>query len=154
MNAILFPIWKDESRGIIRPIYDCRSLNARLRGQTFVLSDIKQFLMMKEPGDYYAKIDLTNAYWHFEMDKSHRKYLGIRWRGEIYRWTVLPFGLRIVPYAFQKALKGLDKWISEELHVKHLSYLDDLLFIGSKEKLKTKVPWVIGVLKDMGFDIS
>ena len=66
MNATLFPIWKDESRGIIRPIYDCRPLNAPLRGQTFVSPDIKQFLMLKEPGDYYAKIDLTNAYWHVE----------------------------------------------------------------------------------------
>ena len=37
MNATLFPIWKDESRGTIRPIYDCRPLNAPLRGQTFVL---------------------------------------------------------------------------------------------------------------------
>ena len=118
------------------------------------LGDKHLYYLHKTVSDVNAKIDLTNAYWHVEIVKVHKKYLGIKWRGELYRWTVLPFGLRTAPYAFQKALKGLDKWISEELHVKHLRYLDDLIFIGSKEHLKTKVPWIIGVLKDMGFDIS
>ena len=101
INAPLFPIWKRKDAGTIRPIYDCRMQNKQQRGKGFWLPDISHFIMMRGPGDKLCKMDLTNAYWHLPIILCHRKYLGIKW-GRIYRWTVLPFGLRTAPYVFQK----------------------------------------------------
>ena len=115
LNAPIFPIWKDQSKGSIRPVYHCRQLNRDLRTQTFSLSDIRTFIMMREKGDLYAKIYLTNTFWHFSMRKCHSKYLIIRWRSQLYRWAVLPFGLSTAPYTFQRALKGVDRYISQVL---------------------------------------
>ena len=154
VNAPLFPIWKSKEAGTIRPVYDCRLLNKHIRGKGFSLPDIRYFVMLREPGDLFCKIDLTNAYWHFPIIPSHRKYLGIRWAGRLFRWTVLPFGLRTAPYTFQKALKSLDIYISDTLGLRHLRYLDDLLFMGSHKSLSENVPKVVEMLVDLGFIIS
>ena len=120
-------ICKDQAANTIRPIYDCRFLNENIRGKQFSLPDIAHFIMLKQPGELFMKIDLTNAYWHFSINKTHRKYLGIKWGGQTFRWTVLPFGLKSAPYIFHKALKNIDKFIAEKLCLKHLRYLDDIL---------------------------
>ena len=84
-NSPLFPIWKNKAKGTIRPIFDCRRLNLRLNSKRFVLPEIKDLILMTEPGDYLIKIDLTKAYWHLPMEESSRRHLGTLWGGRLYR---------------------------------------------------------------------
>ena len=92
INSPIFPFWKDKERGTIRPIFDCRDLNQRLLSKKFLLPDIKQFIQVKKATDYMVKLDLTNAYWHMQVRRSHQKYLGFKWNGQIYRWGSFPSG--------------------------------------------------------------
>ena len=64
------------------------------------------------------------------------------------------FGLCSAPYIFQKSLKFLDKYNAEELHIKHIRYLDDLLFIGPKSRLEVGIPKIVALLGQMNFHLS
>ena len=42
-------------------------------------------------GDWMTSIDLAQAYYHQEMHPQATSYLGVEWKAELYRDTVLPF---------------------------------------------------------------
>ena len=88
------------------------------------------------------------------MEESSRRHLGALWGGHIYRWTVLPFGLKTAPYIFQKCFKTLDFWINRKLGLKSLRYLDDLIVMGPKDKLKLGVTEILILLESMHVRIS
>jgi hypothetical protein len=44
-------------------------------------------------GDWVASIDLRDAYFHVPLHHSTKKYMCFGWRGRLYRFCVLPFGL-------------------------------------------------------------
>jgi hypothetical protein len=45
------------------------------------------------PGDWAASIDLRDAYFHVPIHAADRKYLRFGWRGRLFQFCVLPFGL-------------------------------------------------------------
>ena len=61
--------------------------------------DVRQTI---RPGDWAASIDLKDAYFHVPIAKDARKYLQFGWRGRLFQFCVLPFGLS--PGGFQDQL--------------------------------------------------
>ena len=57
-----------------------------------------------------AKLDIESAYRIVPVHPDDRHLLGMRWRGETYVDTVLPFGLRSAPKIFN-ALADALQWI-------------------------------------------
>ena len=58
-----------------------------------------------------------------------RHLLGMRWRGNLYVDTTLPFGLRSAPKVFSAVADAL-LWVMHQNGITHaLHYLDDFLFI-------------------------
>jgi hypothetical protein len=52
--------------------------------------DVRQAI---RPGDWAAYIDLKDAYFHVPIAMAARKYLRFGWRGCLFQFCVLPFGL-------------------------------------------------------------
>ena len=69
-------------------------------------------------GDWAIKLDLAHgklgqrllprqttcfvAYYHIPIRASHQKYLRFIWKGNVYQFLVLCFGLRTVSFNFQR----------------------------------------------------
>ncbi len=91
---------------------------------------VRQVISMGR-GTQLAKLDLESAYRIIPVQPDDRLLLGVKWQGQIFIDTALPFGLRSAPKVFTAFADGL-MWImlkngvSEVIH-----YLDDYLFFGS-----------------------
>lgn len=75
-----------------------------------------------------AKMDVKQAYRHVPVDPQDRHLLGMRWRGELFVDTVLPFGLRLVLFM---AVADALQWAMEQrvvAWVRH--YIDDFFTLG------------------------
>lgn len=76
-----------------RLILDARYINLYDKYASFSyeqLSDIPQYA---QPGDYLSLTDFKSGYHHFLVHPEDRKYLGLYFNGQYYRFRVLPFGL-------------------------------------------------------------
>ena len=45
----------------------------------------------------WAGLDLKDAFLHVPMSAQVKKFLRFTWRGKLYEWQVLPFGLKCSP---------------------------------------------------------
>jgi hypothetical protein len=54
------------------------------------------------PGDWAASIDLKDVYFFVPIARDARKYLQFGWRGRLFQFCILPFGLS--PGGFQDQL--------------------------------------------------
>ena len=77
-----------------------------------------------------AKVDLQHAYRMVPVHWDDHHLLGIRWGGEVYIDTALPFGLRSAPKIFSVLADAL-AWVLYQEGVSYqLHYLDDFLLLG------------------------
>ena len=87
--------------------------NEALRREHFQLPVLEDLLSELLGARYFTKVDLSSAFWHFELD-------------ERFRWLRLPFGLKVFSELFQKRLK---QTIDDLPSVKCLA--DDILIFSS-----------------------
>jgi len=98
--------------GELRPVLNLRRLNQYLPIQPFKMETISQVVHLTKRNDYLTSIDLRDAFLHVPIHPSSRRYLQFQWRGKLYQFKVLPFGLSLAPLIFIKVLNhsygGLD----------------------------------------------
>jgi len=101
-----------------------------------------------------GSIDLKDAYFVIPIFEEHRKFLRFKFKGKIFQFSCLPFGLCTSPYVFTKIMKP----IVNKLRLRGILlilYLDDFLFIHkSKEICKKIMREVIELLQYLGFIVN
>ena len=76
------------------------------------------------PQDWFAAIDLKDAYFHVSILPRHRPFLRFAFEGRAYQYKVLPFGLSLSPRVFTKVTEGTLVPMREQgVHI--LNYFDD-----------------------------
>ncbi|XP_065195395.1 uncharacterized protein LOC135826722 [Sycon ciliatum] len=138
----------------LRLILDLRYLNKHLMAPRFKYEDISTLRTMFETGEYFFSFDLKSAYHHIDIDPRYHKYLGFKWRGELYTFTVLPFGLCTAPHVFTKITRDLVHWWRRNGH-KLFMYLDDGAGAESSQTAASKLADIVraDILKS-GFILS
>ena len=111
-----------------RSIINLKRLNSFLEIPHFKMESIKSLKDVVLPGDYMVKLDLQDAYLTAPMHRSVCKYFRFCWRGEIYEFQSLPFGLAPAPLLFTKLLKPLLGGI------RIIIYLDDMLILARESE--------------------
>ena len=102
--------------------HDCRFINKHVNKKKFKIETLN-----KEGRSIFAEckfgwlIDLSHAYYHIQVDRAYWKYLCFRWRGQVYCFTCLPFGLSSAPRIFT-----IVKHWREKFGIWVLPYIDDL----------------------------
>ena len=82
-------------------------------------------------GTQLSKIDLKDAFRLVPVHPSQWNLLGICWKFKFYVDTCLPFGLRSVPYLFNRVSEAIHWILMNNYNVHHLlHYLDDFLTAG------------------------
>ncbi len=67
--------------GGIRPILDLRPINRALGKRPFRMLTLKQILAQIRPGDWFASVDLKDAYFHIQIAPHHRLVSEVCFRG-------------------------------------------------------------------------
>ena len=114
-------------------------------------------LLLKEmllPGDKTSKIGLKDAYFPILLSLKSRKYIRFQWKGLLYEFCCLCFGLSPAPLVFAKLLT-LPNSLLRKLSVRTIIYLDDILLMESSlEDLLMARDTLIFILRHLGFLIN
>ncbi|XP_070521642.1 uncharacterized protein [Cardiocondyla obscurior] len=99
-------------------------------------------------------MDLQDAYLLVWIYAGHRKYLRFRFKGKLYQYLCLPFGLCSSPYVFTKVTKPV-VYTLRSWGILLVLYLDDFLFIHkSKAACEKNIKKAIRLLEELGFIIN
>ncbi|XDV14355.1 hypothetical protein PO909_014626 [Leuciscus waleckii] len=89
----------------------------------------KRIFECVRPQDWFAAIDLKDAYFHVSILPRHRPFLRFAFEGQAYQYAVLPFGLALSPRVFTKVVEAALVPLREH-GVRILNYLDDWLILA------------------------
>ncbi len=119
--------------GGLRPILDLRVLNRALHKLPFKMLTQKRIFGCVRPLDWFAAIDLKDAYFHVSILPRHRPFLRFAFEGQAYQYKVLPFGLSLSPRVFTKVVEAALVPLREQ-GVRILNYLEDWLILAQSRK--------------------
>lgn len=140
--------------GAYRLILNLKRLNEFIDTEHFKLEDSKVVKKLLSLNCFMISIDLKDAYYLISVAESDRKYLRFQFRGKIYEFTCLPFGLNVAPYVFTKIMKPVISYL-RLLKILLVIYLDDLLIMGpSFESCSKSADIALALLQNLGFIIN
>ncbi len=120
--------------GGLRPILDLRVLNRALHKLPFRMLTQKRIFQCVRPFDWFAAIDLKDAYFHVSILPRHRPFLRFASEGRAYQYKALPFGLSLLPRVFTKVVEAALVPL-REAGIRILNYLDDWLILAQSRAL-------------------
>ena len=147
-----FLIAKADPQATPRWVVDYRHLNANtIRDQT-PLPRIDEILNDCANGRYFAKIDMTNAFFQTPMHPDDIKYTAVTTPFGLFEWTVMPMGLCNAPATQQRRMnQALRHLIGRVCHV----YLDDIIIWSSSlDEHRKNVSQVMAALRKAGLFCS
>lgn len=140
--------------GSFRFILNLKKLNKFIDAPHFKMENLKTALGLLSRGAHMATLDLKDAYYSIPVHPDSRKYLRFRFKGILYQFTCLPFGLNVSPSIFTKVLKPVVAHL-RSLGFSSVIYLDDLLLLeASFSKCVANLRQTIALLESLGFTIS
>ena len=137
-----------------RPIIDLGALNRFLMVPSFRMETVHSVLHSLRPGDWMSSIDLRDAYFHIPIAQESRRFLRFVWKGKVFQFRALCFGLATAPQVFTRVFAA----VSSEVHsrgVRLLRYLDDwLLPAPSREEALASRDLVLNLCVDLGILVN
>ncbi len=83
-----------------------RLLNRALHRLPFKMLTHRRMIKCIQPRDWFAAIDLKDAYFHVSIIPRHRPFLRFASEGRAWQYRVLPFRLSLSPRVFMKVAEG------------------------------------------------
>ena len=80
-----------------RPILNLKKFNKYVCHVYFRMEDVKRVRKLFQKGSICAGLDLRDTFLHVPMSAWINKFLRFKWKGKLYEWQVLPFGLKCSP---------------------------------------------------------
>ncbi|KAH9686106.1 hypothetical protein KPL70_014233 [Citrus sinensis] len=122
-------------RGKKRLVIDYQPLNSFLKDDKFPLPKIQTLFVHLQGARIFSKFDLKAGFWQLGISPVDRHKTAFCISDAHYQWTVMPFGLKVAPSLFQKAMT---KIFSPILH-HALVYIDDILLFSSDHESHQKL---------------
>ena len=118
------------------------------------MSTIKDVFQLIHKDDWAINLDLKDAYFYVSITVRHRRFKQFILRGQVYRYTALPFSLSESPLCFTKVTKP----VVQHLRIRGyriVFYLDDILLLSnSRYSTDCKKQQTITLLEDLGFTLK
>ena len=110
----LFVVWKTSRSW--RPVIDLSHLNRFVDVPHFQMETIQSVLLSVRQGDWMASIDLKEAYLQVPVHPASRHFLRFMFRGTVYQFKALCFGLSTAPQVFIRVMAPVSAilllWVS------------------------------------------
>ena len=114
-----------------RLIWNGRYVNGYLQVKKFKYESLHMAKDLLGKGYRMWSFDLTSGYYHVELHRTAKPYVGFCWEGQCYQFNVLPFGLAVAPFIFTHLVGELTRrWRKKGMFLIH--YLDDVMFAVSQ----------------------
>ncbi|XP_061576587.1 uncharacterized protein LOC133442594 [Cololabis saira] len=120
--------------GGLRPILDLRVLNKHLRPLRCRMLTIPRVRQAVTMGDWFATVDLKDAYFQIPIWPGHWRFLRFGFEGRRYEFQVLPFGISLAPRTFTRCMDAVLAPLRLQ-GLRILNYLDDWLVCAASEEL-------------------
>ena len=120
---------REKKNGKFCTIINLKDLNYFVKQVHFKMEGIRTVKQLMTEGCYMASLDLKDAYFCVPMAKEHRKYLRFFWKGTLYQFTCLPFGLSSAPRTLTKLLKPVMSTL-RQTGLESTTYIDDNWVVG------------------------
>jgi hypothetical protein len=91
----------------LRPIWDGKYINSFHKKQHFQMEGLLTVKDLLQRGDYMTKIDIKDAYFHIPFAPQHQNYLRFYFKGRMFRFLAMNFGLTSAPRIFTKIMKNV-----------------------------------------------
>ncbi|XP_014675268.1 PREDICTED: uncharacterized protein K02A2.6-like [Priapulus caudatus] len=114
-----------KSNGKLRLCIDPQPLNTALKREHYRLSVLDDVLPKLKNARVFSKLDIQEAYWHVRLDDASSILTTMITPFGRYRWTRLPFGLKVSSEIFQRKL---DEALGDLDGV--FSIVDDIIIAG------------------------
>ncbi|CAG2237082.1 unnamed protein product [Mytilus edulis] len=153
-GEVLFSILiRPKADGSFRLILNLRNLNEHLEYKHFKMETFKSALELVKNENFFAKLDIKDAYYSLGIKKVDRKFLRFTWKGQLYQFTAMPNGLSPAPRIFTKLLKPVLSSLRKEGYV-NCAYIDDILLVGDTyEECLNNVQETMKLFDSLGFTI-
>ncbi|MCG7876485.1 MAG: reverse transcriptase domain-containing protein [Candidatus Thiodiazotropha endolucinida] len=123
-----------KKNGKMRPVINLRPLNRYLKKEHFKMDTMTKVLNLVKPNDWAISLDLSEAYLHVPIFRSHRKFLRFCIAGRCYQWKCLCFGPTTAPRVFTKVMSVVTAHLRTQ-NIRLASYLDDWLVVNQIRRL-------------------
>ena len=141
--------------GKLRLIIDLRQINRHLTVPKFCYEDIQVVSLLIQPNDFMVTLDLKNGFHHIPINKADQdqECLGFSFRGKSYKWTVLPFGLKISPYVFCKTIRAVVGHLRTK-NLRVVAFMDDFWITARHSEIETHKNVLLSTLQNLGLIVN
>lgn len=140
--------------GSNRFILNLKLLNQFIKTSHFKMKDLRSALRLFSQDYYLCNLDIKDAYFLVPVNIRSRQFLRFKFKGQLYEFTCLPFGLCTAPFVFTKIMKPVLHYLRERGQMS-TAYLDDLLCIGnSYSTCQENVTITRNILNRLGFIVN
>ncbi len=138
--------------GGLRPILDLRVLNRALHKLPFKMLTHRRMIKCIQPQDWFAAIDLKDAYFHVSILPRHRPFLRFAFEGRAWQYRVLTFGLSLSPRVFTKVVEGALTPLRQDPQLpRRLAYSSPIQrAVGRSQGLGAPAPQPVGASGQLG----
>lgn len=143
-----------KKNGKFRPVINLKKLNKFVEYHHFKMETLQHVAELLKRYAYFTSVDLKNAYFSIPIHHTSRKYLKFSWKGTLYEFTCLPFGLSSAPRVFTKVMKPVFSYL-RSIGICCFYYIDDSLNQDMDiNNCRSNAELLIKTLKDLGFHIN
>ena len=136
--------------GRVRWISDFRALNKCIKRKTYPLLRISEILSKCTGYTYFSKLDISMAYYTFELDDESKDLCTIDTPYGLYHYRVLPLGVAQSPDFCQETMEHVLQGVMDAD-----VYIDDIGCFGKSWKQHLQVlEQVMTRLQDNGFSVN
>jgi hypothetical protein len=139
--------------GTWRPCVDFRELNAVTETDVYPIPAIDQLLYNMQGAKVFSCMDLQGAYHQIRISEQDQKKTAFIFRGGLYEYIRMPFGLKNAPATFQRFMNMMLS--TGGLRTFVMAYLDDLVvFSRNMEEHMDHVRQTLAVLSRHGVKLK
>ncbi len=110
--------------GSHQAILNLKLFNEFVEKAKFKMETLHAMLRMIKKRDFMTKVDLTDAFLSVPVTRGHHRFLMFSWRGQLYQYNCMCFGLSSAPRTFTKLMRVLTTTLRKK-RVSIGAYLDD-----------------------------
>ena len=88
-------------------IMNVKPLNQYIACTKFKMMTLKQIREAIHPGQWAVSLDIKSAYCNIPTASRHHCFLHFQWKGKVYQFRTLPFGLSTAPKTFTRVMKPI-----------------------------------------------
>lgn len=140
--------------GSKRFIINLKRLNEYIQTFHFKLEDLRTAVKLLTPDAFMCSIDIKDAFFSIPMNENYKKFLRFSFKGSLYQFKCLPFGLCTSPMVFTKVMKPIISFLRSEGLISSI-YLDDILCIGKDfDTCLHNAMKTVDLISKLGFSVN